>query len=112
MFERKNKRLTSHASAYIENVTAGDAFLKNISITGCKLEHTARIDGIVGETYKITIKPEAASNTGFFDVVAELRWINIDNCAYEAGFQIIESPQGKFFERYVDYLAYRNIALN
>jgi hypothetical protein len=110
IFDRKSKRLPSQACAYIENVTTGDALLKDISVTGCRLEHTAKIDGLAGQQYTITIKPEAASNIGTFEVLAVLRWINTENCSYEAGFQILESPHGKFFSRYVDYLDYRNDA--
>jgi hypothetical protein len=56
--------------------------------------------------YAITILPEAASHIGGFELTVVLRWTRPDHNACELGFFIVESPKGKQFQRYVDYLSY------
>jgi hypothetical protein len=57
--------------------------------------------------YTIQILPEAASEIGDFNLLAECRWLRGIGNSYEIGFMVIESPKGKQFERYVDYLAWQ-----
>ncbi|GHV83797.1 hypothetical protein AGMMS50212_11370 [Spirochaetia bacterium] len=106
--KRKDKRLSTLATAKIDGAFTGEALLKDLSITGCKLEHTMLIDVLEGQSYTARIKPEAAANIGEFEINIEARWVNVGNCACEAGFCVIESPKGKEFQRYVDYIDYRS----
>ena len=106
--ERKNKRHTSFATAVMRDVFIGSALLKDISVSGCRIEHTMMINVEKGKRYTLRIKPESSANIGEFDLEAEARWVKAGNCACEAGFSIVESPKGKAFQRYVDYLAYRS----
>lgn len=82
--------------------------MKDISVSGCRIEHTMMIDVEQGKHYTVRIKPEQDSNIGEFDLLVEACWVRPNDCACEAGFSIVESPKGKFFQRYVDYLAYRS----
>jgi hypothetical protein len=107
VFERKSKRLITLATALIEDAFSGEALLKDISVSGCRLEHTANIGVVIGSQYTLTIKPEPASKISGFDILVEARWIEAGNCTCEAGFSIVESPKGKPFQRYVDYLDYK-----
>jgi hypothetical protein len=109
IFERKSKRLATLATVAIPDAFSGEALLKDISVSGCRLEHTANIDIEIGSQYTITIRPEPASKIDGFDLLVEARWIEAGNCTCEAGFSIVESPKGKPFQRYVDYLDYKAI---
>ncbi|GMO31658.1 MAG: hypothetical protein Ta2B_12740 [Termitinemataceae bacterium] len=108
IFQRSGKRLSSLARASISQAFAGDALLKDISVTGCRLEHTALIDVKTGEKYQLTIKPESIAKIGEFTLTVEARWVQSANFNCEAGFLVVESPKGKLFQRYVDYLDFKS----
>jgi hypothetical protein len=61
-------------------------------------------------SYKLEIIPEAAAEIGSFEITAESRWLRIGGYSCEVGFRITASPKGKLFQRYVDYLSWRNTA--
>ena len=105
---RKSKRYRSIAKARINGIDYGEIVLKDLSITGCCLESTVNIDIKSGIRHKIEIIPEAAAGIGKFELVAEPIWINGDGYSTEFGFFITESPKGKLFQRYVDYLSWRS----
>jgi len=105
---RKNKRYHSIAQARIEGLNFGEILLKDLSITGCCLESTVNMEMKPGIRYKINIIPEAAANIGQFELTAESIWIHGGGYTTEFGFFIVESPKGKLFQRYVDYLAWRS----
>ncbi|MCL2832491.1 MAG: PilZ domain-containing protein [Treponema sp.] len=104
---RKNKRYRSIAKAKINGADYGEILLKDLSITGCCLESTVYIDMNPNARYKIEIIPEATAGIGKFELIAESKWIHGDGYSTEFGFSILESPKGKLFQRYVDYLAWR-----
>jgi hypothetical protein len=106
-FERKHPRYSSLAQASIAGAFSGEALVKDLSVTGCCLECTVFIDVEPEKQYLLSIRPEPASGIDEFALRAEARWIKAGNCGCEAGFRIVESPKGKFFQRYVDYLDYR-----
>jgi hypothetical protein len=106
--KRKDKRYPSFAVAMMRDVFIGSALLKDISVSGCRIEHTIMINVEKGKHYTLHIKPESSANIGEFEVDAEACWVKARDCACEAGFSIAESPKGKAFQRYVDYLAYRS----
>jgi hypothetical protein len=64
------------------------------------------IEAVPDTRYAITILPEAAAHIGGFELTVVLRWIHPGMDACELGFFIEESPKGKQFQRYVDYLSY------
>lgn len=91
----------------MRDVFIGSALLKDISVSGCRIEHTMMINVEKGKRYTLRIKPESSAKVAEFDLEAEACWVKAGNCACEAGFSIAESPKGRAFQRYVDYLAYR-----
>ena len=106
---RKNKRYQSIAKVRINGENYGDILLKDLSITGCCLESTVNFDIKTGVRYKIEIIPEHSAGIGKFRLIAESVWIHQSGgYSTEFGFFIIESPRGKLFQRYVDYLAWRS----
>ncbi|MDR0376300.1 MAG: PilZ domain-containing protein [Spirochaetaceae bacterium] len=106
--KRKSNRYLTHARVRIPAACIEEAFLRDISITGCRIESTINIDVKANESYKIEIFPEASAEIGRFEIIAESRWIRPGGYSYEAGFRIAASPKGKLFQRYVDYLSWRN----
>jgi hypothetical protein len=107
---RKNRRYRTLAHARIPGVLEGETILKDMSITGCCVECTARSDLKPGVRYRMEIVPEDASRIGKFEVSVESRWVRAGSYASEVGFSIVASPRGKCFQRYVDYLDWRHSA--
>ena len=105
---RKNRRYPSIAKAVIPKVFTGEALLKDISITGCRIECTMHVDIEENYEYAITIYPEDNTEIGSFDLMVECKWIHSGSYSCDIGFIIKKSPGKKDFERYVDYLSWRN----
>ena len=104
---RKNIRYRTMARARIEGVTEGETLLKDISITGCRVECTSYAEIKPHTQYVIEIIPENLANVASFELTAETSWTRSEGYSCEIGFSIIESPKRKQFLRYVDYLAWR-----
>jgi len=103
---RRSPRYRSLARAQVSEVSGVEGFLKNISITGCCMECTGEADVQPETRYQMVIKPERESHIGSFELQVECKWIRNDGYSVELGFNIIASPKGKQFFRYVDYLAF------
>jgi hypothetical protein len=58
--------------------------------------------------YRIEVSPETAADIGEFELVAESKWMRTSGYSCEIGFSILESPKGRTFQRYVDYLSWRS----
>ncbi|MDR2632784.1 MAG: PilZ domain-containing protein [Treponema sp.] len=82
--------------------------LKDLSITGCRIQCAKHIPIQLNTRYTIQIIPEPVVKTGSFELIVESRWIHPREDSYEAAFMVVESPKGKQFESYVDYLAWRS----
>jgi len=91
----------------IPKAFTGDALLKDISITGCRIECTMHVDVKENSQYSITVIPEENTGIGRFDLLAECKWLHADSYSCNIGFEICKSPGKKDFERYVDYLSWR-----
>jgi hypothetical protein len=104
---RKNTRYRTLAQVRIPGVLEGESLLKDLSITGCCVECTVFVDIKPNVHYQLEIEPESAANIGNFQLVVESKWIRSGNYSSEIGFNIVASPKGKLFQRYVDYLEYR-----
>jgi len=88
-------------------VLKDDFFIRNISITGCCLECLKNVTlPKPSETFKVEIKPEILSRIGKFEFEAECKWVRKNESTSEMGLTVTGSPQGKFFQNYVDYIAY------
>ena len=105
--QRKNVRYESSATVIIEDSNKDTAMLKDISITGCRVELPACAAVEQHKQYKLKIVPESASNIESFFLTAESKWIGAGAGSYLFGFCIVKSPTGKQFQRYVDYLSWR-----
>ena len=105
---RKDIRYHTLGRARIPEVFQGDMLLKDLSITGCRIQCVKPLDIQLNTQYRIQIIPEPAVKTGTFELLVESRWIHSRDDSYEAAFMIVESPKGKQFEWYVDYLTWRS----
>lgn len=113
MFEnRKILRFPSLARAQLHGLQTGEALLKDLSITGCRLEFSAAVALSPGEACRILVIPEALAQVDAFELEAAPRWSRADYDSFEIGFEITKSPKGKTFQRYVDYLAWRLSAVD
>ncbi|GHV84742.1 hypothetical protein AGMMS50230_03500 [Spirochaetia bacterium] len=106
--KRKNRRYPSIARVRIPKAFSGDALLKDISITGCRIECTMQVDVKEESPYTLTLYPEDTSEIGSFDLVTECKWLRPGSYSCDIGFDIKESPRGKNFQKYVDYLSWRS----
>jgi hypothetical protein len=107
---RKNLRYHTLAHVVIEGISGGETLLKDLSITGCCVESTTYVEIKLNTKYKIEVIPETASNIGNFEFVVESKWLRTVGYSCEIGFAILESPKGRLFQRYVDYLSWRSEA--
>ena len=105
---RKNRRYQTLARVRIPGILEGETLLKDLSVTGCCVECTSLLDIKPDTQYRLEIFPEGASNIGNFDLFVESKWVRTENYSSEVGFNIIASPKGKLFQRYVDYLVWRH----
>jgi len=100
-------RYASLAQARLDHIDYTMGILRDLSITGCRLEFSVAIALEIGKNYKIIIYPEEASRIAAFEIIGENRWNRAGYDAFESGFFILKSPSGKAFERYLDYLSWR-----
>ena len=105
--QRKEIRYNSQAEVKFPEIDGGESFLKDLSITGCRIEcpNSGTIE--LKTQYRLEIIPEKAANIGFFDLLVESKWVRPGDYSQEVGFAIVESPKGKQFQHYVDYLSWR-----
>jgi hypothetical protein len=108
MFEkRKSARYPALAKALIVDIFDGEALLKDLGITGGCVEYTMFVDVKPNTPYTIRIIPDSAAQIAAFELQVESRWVRSGGYSCEIGFTITESPKGRDFQRYVDYLAWR-----
>jgi len=108
MFEQRNHiRFKALAKVKIEETSINEALLNDLSITGCQVECTSYAELKLNKQYKLEIIPESDAKIGTFELLVELMWLHTEGYSCEVGFAILESPKGKLFERYVDYLSWR-----
>ncbi|HCM27674.1 MAG: hypothetical protein A2Z99_09575 [Treponema sp. GWB1_62_6] len=108
---RRNARFSALARARVNGIHEGEALLRDLSVTGCRLEFTAAVALAEGKRYRITVTPESAAEVDEFELDAESRWSRAGYDSFEIGFAIVFSPKGKSFQRYVDYLAWRALSV-
>jgi hypothetical protein len=109
---RKNSRYRTLAHVRIPGIIGEEGLLKDLSVTGCCVESTSFAGIQLNTRYRIEILPESAAKIDGFELLAESLWTRPGGYSCEIGFTIIESPRGKTFQRYVDYLAWRSSAAN
>ena len=105
---RKDTRYESFAKVKIKSIGKKEFALKDLSVTGCRMECPAEIDIMPSMVFTLQIKPENDSKISSFNLEAESKWIRISGSSCQIGFFIIQAPKGKQFQRYVDYLSWRH----
>jgi hypothetical protein len=105
--KRKDSRFLTNAKALIKEFGKEEYQLKDLSVTGCRIEYPLDIEIILDRQFSIRIIPEKEAKINSFFITAEPRWIRVSSNSCEAGFLITESPKGKQFQNYVDYLSWR-----
>ena len=104
---RKNARYRTLAIARIKGDKESEYLLRDLSITGCRIECPGYTEIDINEQYHLEVLPEDAANISSFRLKVESKWIKTGGDSIEVGFRIMESPKGRSFPRYVDYLSWR-----
>ena len=108
MFEHRDHiRFKSLAKVKIKEINSGEALLNDLSVTGCRVECTNYAEITLNKPYTLEITPESEAKIGVFELEVESKWMRTEAYSCEIGFIIHESPKGKLFDRYVDYLSWR-----
>jgi hypothetical protein len=105
---RFHTRYRSFARVKFQGQIGKENILKNISIVGCCVECTSLADIHVDGLYVLEVMPEAAARIGHFDLEVKAVWIRAAGYSGDVGFAITASPKGRLFQRYVDYLSWRD----
>ncbi|MDR1025413.1 MAG: PilZ domain-containing protein [Treponema sp.] len=104
---RSYTRYRSFARVKFQGIIGGENLLKDISVTGCRVECTSLSDIQLDTPYVLEIIPEASARIGRFELEVKAVWLSPAGYSGDVGFSIIASPKGKLFQRYVDYLAWQ-----
>jgi hypothetical protein len=104
--KRKFPRYVSLAQALVKGFL-GEAVVRDLSITGIRLEFSVAIALPLEEKYVIVIYPETSAQISPFEILAQPMWNRAIDNSFEIGFKIIESPKGKQFFNYIEYLAWK-----
>jgi hypothetical protein len=105
--KRKNSRFLTTAKVTVKEFGKEEFQLKDLSITGCRIEYPIDTEILLNTRFSLKIIPEKEAKINPFLITAEARWIRVSGNSSEAGFMITESPKGKQFQNYVDYLSWR-----
>ena len=105
--QRKDTRYETLVKVQIEGKDDIETYLKDISVTGCRVECKAFPNIEYNAMYKLKITPENTPHTEAFVLEVIPRWVRAGNYSCEIGFFIMEFPKGKQFQSYVDFLAWR-----
>ena len=105
--KRGHTRYQAFAKVQIEGISDEEALLKDISITGCRVELPAYASIEPNTHYKLRVIPESEAEVETFLLDVEPKWVGSEVNTPEIGFSIIKSPKGRQFQRYVDYLSWR-----
>ena len=105
--KRKNARFLTGAKVTVKEFGRKKFRLIDLSVTGCRIEYPLDLEISPNARFSLKITPEGEANINSFSISAEVRWIRVSGNSCEAGFMITESPKGKQFLNYVDYLSWR-----
>jgi hypothetical protein len=105
---RRHIRYPAFARVKFPDHVGEESILKDISVTGCRVECTALMNLKPDTLYTLEMIPENAAKIGKFNLEVKPIWIQPGDYSSDVGFSIVASPKGKLFQRYVDYLAWRD----
>jgi hypothetical protein len=106
---RRHTRYRAFARVKFPDHLGEEGILKDISVTGCCVECTSLMNLKPDTPYILEMIPESAARIGMFKLEVKPVWIRSGDYSSDVGFSIIASPKGKLFQRYVDYLAWREL---
>jgi hypothetical protein len=104
---RIKPRYRSFARVKFYGQTGEESLLKDISVTGCCVECTSLAAIQPDALYTMEVIPEDAAKIGRFDLAVKTIWVQPSGYSVDVGFNITASPKGRVFQRYVDYLSWR-----
>jgi hypothetical protein len=104
---RVRPRYRSFARVKFHGQMGEASLLKDISVTGCCVECTSLAEIQPDTPYTMEVIPEDAARIGRFDLEVTTIWVRPSGYSTDVGFNITASPKGKLFQRYVDYLSWR-----
>jgi len=107
MEQRKNSRFLTVAKVEIKELSKEEFQLKDLSVTGCRIEYPLDTEIKLNMPLSLKICPEKEAKVKPFSITAEAKWLRVNSSSCEAGFMITESPKGRQFQNYVDYLSWR-----
>jgi len=82
----------------------GQAVLRNVSISGFRMESKTFAAIRPGERYDMQIAPPKESGVISFEVKVEVRWVKSDVTSFNVGFLIVNPAAERFLAKYIDYL--------
>jgi hypothetical protein len=106
--QRAHVRRRSFARVRFRGHVGEENLLKDISVTGCRVECSSLADMRLDTSYILEVIPEADAKIGRFELEVTTVWIHPAGYSGDMGFRITASPKGKLFQRYVDYLSWRD----
>jgi hypothetical protein len=109
---RRHTRYRSFARVKFPDHLGEESLLRDISVTGCCVECTSLLNIQNNTPYIMEVIPEASAKIGKFNLEVQSVWIHPGGYSSEVGFSIVASPKGKPFQRYVDYLSWRETHLD
>lgn len=98
---RRTARYPSMATVKI-NGFAGEALLKDINANGLCMESLTYASLEVNEHYVMSISPEPSLGVEPFELNVRVQWLHSSAELFSTGFSIVESPQGRAFQQYID----------
>ena len=105
--KRESTRFQTLAKVKIKGSGEQEFPLKDLSVTGCKIECPAELEIMPNKRFSLQIIPETNSEIDSFVIKVESKWVRVGGHSCESGFSIVKSPKGKHFQSYVDYLSWR-----
>jgi hypothetical protein len=103
--KRKHAR---YASSAVIQIGGQRYSLKDISVSGCCLRLPAGADSLeLSREYTATIIAEPDAQAASFDLTVEPCWAQDKEDAHEVGCFITGFPEGKQYQLFADYLAWR-----
>ena len=105
--QRKTMRMDTFARVVIKGHNHEEILLRDISVTGCRLECPLNTQIELNIRYLLEIIPEGKTKIDAFELIVESRWKKDCANSFDIGFFILEFTKGIQFQNYVDYLSWR-----
>ena len=86
--KRKDARFSTIANVVIKELGKEIFQLKDLSITGCRLEYPIDTEISLDKRFSLEIIPEKEAKIKPFLITAESKWIRVSSNSCEAGFKI------------------------